>query len=86
MAEFRQSKDSDLWHFCTNCSEWPTHDYISSETRPVSGKIDFECCAKADYAECRESIWGSARPKRSGRVSRTGHPRRRRVRSRRQHI
>lgn len=62
-----------MWHFCTNCSEWPTEDYVASDTRPIDGELDYECCAKSEYSECRESIWGvrAERPRlvRSGKAS-----------------
>jgi hypothetical protein len=27
MPEYRKKKGSDVWHWCKNCSKWPTSDY-----------------------------------------------------------
>ena len=44
--EYRKKKDSDTWHWCTNCSNWPTSDYDSRDTKPTYGELDNECKAK----------------------------------------
>jgi hypothetical protein len=44
--EYRRRKTSDTWHWCTNCSQWPTSNYESvnlpAGKRP-SGDLDNEC-------------------------------------------
>lgn len=37
-AGYRKKKDSDTWHFCRNCSNWPTSNFDTSASRP-SGEL-----------------------------------------------
>lgn len=48
---YRRKNGSDTWHFCTNCSGWPTSDYDSKTTRP-SGEFCNECLAKEKNGNC----------------------------------
>ena len=48
---FRRRKGTDTWHFCTNCSNWPTHDYDVSN-RPTTGEYCNECLAKEKAGNC----------------------------------
>jgi hypothetical protein len=54
MPIYRRLKGSDVWHWCTNCSLWPTTDYIevTRAGRPFGGKLDNECLAKETAGEC----------------------------------
>ncbi len=52
MAEYRKKRGSDTWHFCSNCSNWPLSDYVSSDTKPTSGEFDNECLAKREAGNC----------------------------------
>jgi len=58
MTEYRKRKGSDTWHWCTNCSNWPTGragvDYDSRNTKPTSGELDNECQAKDRDGICRK--------------------------------
>jgi hypothetical protein len=50
----RKSSDSDAWHFCVNCSDWPTANYTEhwvQEIRAVS--ICIECEKKRHERRCR---------------------------------
>jgi hypothetical protein len=29
-AEYRRELGADTWRFCSNCSQWPTSDFIST--------------------------------------------------------
>ena len=44
------------WHWCTNCSNWPTSNYDSEfhsgKERPRSGELDNECKAKEANNDC----------------------------------
>ncbi len=55
MTTYRRKKGSDTWHWCTNCSNWPTSDYEEKkmEGRP-SGDLDNECKAKEREGKCRK--------------------------------
>lgn len=51
-AGYRKTKGRDTWHFCRNCSNWPTSNYDTSATRPSSGELCNECQAKEDNKTC----------------------------------
>ena len=54
--EYRKRKyGSDTWHFCTNCSKWPTSGYDSRTTKPSSGELCNECKSKEGSKTCRPS-------------------------------
>ncbi len=50
--EYRRKKGSDTWHWCRNCSNWPTSDYISTDKKPTYGELDNECKTKEDAGTC----------------------------------
>ena len=55
--EYRKRKHSDTWHWCRNCSNWPTGragvDYDVRYTKPTTGELDNECLAKQSAGNCR---------------------------------
>ena len=55
MTIYRKKKDSDTWHWCTNCSNWPTSDYdeIKTDKRPVSGELDNQCKSLEKKGKCK---------------------------------
>jgi hypothetical protein len=53
--EYRRKKDSDTWHWCANCSNWPTSNYDVSYHKPTYGELDNECKAKEAAGTCRHS-------------------------------
>ena len=57
MPEYRKRVGSDTWHWCKNCSNWPTTGYTSEnhagKNRPRGGELDNECKAKEDAGTCR---------------------------------
>ncbi len=54
MAEYRRKKDSDTWHWCKNCSNWPVSNYVSSYSKPSYGELCNECKAKDERRECKK--------------------------------
>jgi hypothetical protein len=56
MATYRRRIGSDTWHWCRNCSNWPTGrpgvDYEEQHTRPTTGELDNECRAKEQSGSC----------------------------------
>lgn len=52
---YRRRKGADTWHWCTNCSNWPTSDFEERclSRRPSSGELDNECLAKERDGTCR---------------------------------
>ena len=55
--KYRRKRGSDAWHWCTNCSNWPTSDYEEQErdSRPTTGELDNECKAKEKAGTCTTS-------------------------------
>ncbi|MCZ7681499.1 MAG: hypothetical protein M5U28_22970 [Sandaracinaceae bacterium] len=49
---FRKKNGSDTWHWCSNCSKWPTYDYTTSSSKPSSGELCNECKGKAARGDC----------------------------------
>lgn len=49
---YRRKKNSDVWHFCTNCESWPTTDYEPSSTKPTSGEFCNQCLSKERNNNC----------------------------------
>ena len=56
MPEYRKKKDTDAWHWCKNCSKWPTSEYVkewhSGTERPKTGELDNECKDKEEKKTC----------------------------------
>jgi hypothetical protein len=50
-STYRRKKGSDTWHFCTNCTQWPTSDYTDQSTKP-SGDLCNQCKSKRDNNNC----------------------------------
>ncbi len=51
---YRRRKDSDTWHWCRNCSNWPTYDYVEREGKPTTGELCNECQGKERSGTCRK--------------------------------
>jgi hypothetical protein len=53
MAIYRRRKgDYDSWHFCANCSDYPTTNYIEQHEKPASGEFRSECTVKRAAGTC----------------------------------
>lgn len=54
-SEYRKRKGAtyDTWHFCTNCSNWPTSNYDSRTTKPTDGELCDQCKSKRDKNDCK---------------------------------
>ena len=55
IMEYRRKRGSDTWHWCRNCSNWPTSDYESRYTKPTTGELDNECRSKEAAGACSSS-------------------------------
>jgi hypothetical protein len=53
MSTYRRKKTSDTWHWCTNCSNWPTSDYVEREGKPSTGELCDQCKPKDEKGDCR---------------------------------
>jgi hypothetical protein len=49
---YRKRKGTDTWHWCQNCSNWPTSNYDEQWMKPTTGELDNECKAKEAAAKC----------------------------------
>lgn len=49
---FRKRKGHHTWHFCVNCSTWPTSDYETSLDRPKNGELCNECKTRLAKGNC----------------------------------
>jgi hypothetical protein len=56
--KYRRHNGSDVWHWCTNCEDWPKTPGTFEEVdlpagqRPTSGELDNECRSKEDDGNC----------------------------------
>jgi hypothetical protein len=52
MVDFRRRQDTDRWHWCKNCSDYPTEqDVIISQTKPEYGSLCEQCQEKEPLEE-----------------------------------
>lgn len=51
---YRRRKDSDTWHYCKNCTAWPTQPgtYVERPDRPTSGEFCNQCLDKDRNRNC----------------------------------
>ena len=52
--EYRRQKGNNRWHFCKNCQNWPTKDYVEysgNEDQPQGDFCD-ECLKKQENNNC----------------------------------
>jgi len=54
--KYRRKQGSDVWHWCTNCEDWPASNYeevdLPAGQRPSSGELDNECRSKERQNDC----------------------------------
>jgi hypothetical protein len=51
----RKRSDSDTWHFCVNCFDWPTADYAEKwveEIRVTGASICIKCQMREQEEKC----------------------------------
>lgn len=49
---YRKKNGSDTWHFCSNCSNWPTSDFVKSSSKPTDGELCDQCKGKRAKDDC----------------------------------
>lgn len=49
---YRKRDGKDVWHWCSNCTNWPTSDYDEKSTKPSSGELCNQCLAKDKAGDC----------------------------------
>ena len=55
MPTYRRRTGHETWHWCRNCSNWPTDGFEEQYVpggRPESGRLDNECLAKEREGTC----------------------------------
>ena len=53
VVTYRRGKGHDTWHWCKNCSTWPTNDYEeTSSSKPTTGELCNECYGKQRAGNC----------------------------------
>src|SRR6266496_4719311 len=40
---YRRNQESEVWHFCCNCSQWPAEDYIEQRHLRSTDELCSEC-------------------------------------------
>ncbi len=51
-SSYRRRKDKDTWHFCSNCDNWPTSDYVEKYSEPTTGEKCNQCRSKKANNNC----------------------------------
>lgn len=52
-ATYRKRTGHDTWHFCSNCSNWPTKgESVEQSSKPMSGELCNECMRKQTIGQC----------------------------------
>jgi uncharacterized protein (DUF433 family) len=54
VVTYRRRMNNDTWHWCRNCSTWPTNDYEESPSRPTVGELCNECHGKQRAGTCHQ--------------------------------
>ena len=49
---YRRRNNNDTWHFCRNCSLWPTSDFAEQGSKPTTGELSNQCRSKDDAGTC----------------------------------
>ena len=50
-GEYRKATTGDTWHLCSDCSQWPMDDYVSTQDAPDNFTICNECIVKKQLGE-----------------------------------
>ena len=52
---YRKKRGTNMWHFCSNCADWPKEEYEEQQRIPLSGQLCNECRAKEKDKDCHKS-------------------------------
>jgi len=53
---YRKTHNTDLWHFCSNCTNWPIADFDATDRgAPPSGEFCSECVDKEQQGTCEQT-------------------------------
>jgi hypothetical protein len=51
---YRKKSAGETWHFCSNCSQWPTVDYVVARGLSEQEVLCNECLVRHQQANCPE--------------------------------
>lgn len=51
--QYRKKNNSNTWHFCGNCSNWPASDFEIQLSKPLDKNLCSECKAKQASRNCK---------------------------------
>ena len=51
---YRQKKNSDIWHWCKNCTNYPTSNYEERTSKPHRGDLCTQCLSKEKKKICQK--------------------------------
>lgn len=49
---YRKKDGSDVWHWCKNCTQYPTSGYREQTAKPTTGELCNQCRAKEQSGAC----------------------------------
>ena len=49
---YRRDTDADVFHWCRNCSNWPTGVYFEQYSKPADEELCDECKTKEKEGDC----------------------------------
>ena len=53
MALYRKRHNSEVWHWCSNCTRWPEKgDFEERKRKPSSGSLCQQCQSKESRKAC----------------------------------
>ncbi len=59
---YRRTYDRGLWHFCSNCPEWPTQEFVEESGMPATGLYCPKCLASEQAGECQVAYAQASKP------------------------
>ena len=57
MTLYRRKIGDEAWHWCENCSNWPTSDFEERTKKPSSGELDKECILLEKEKKCLKKMF-----------------------------
>ncbi|HEY1270253.1 MAG TPA: hypothetical protein VGH16_23550 [Candidatus Binatia bacterium] len=54
---YRRRNETQVWHFCANCSMWPAADFVETTASEylLKGSLCLECIAHRHFGDCESS-------------------------------
>ena len=51
---YRRRSDNQVWHFCANCSTWPSAEFVEAMAPEylLKGSLCLECIAHRHFGDC----------------------------------